>query len=391
MASLICDMLDYNNTAIYIEPFGGGGRTLLNKPRHDIEIYNDAGKGLCAFMSIIGSEQAEELIDCLYHTEYSTEEFYHALNVLNLAQDNFIDEVWRTTREYLKHLMKKYNHSEIEQLIKTLRSKKHEGVIEEYNKFLSNGMLSSREKSVLNENYIFIKRFIELVQEKENNITKEETVDYFNEVIYELEQKNSKNIKEKQIEDYVHQRIHKRAVEEISFEMSESLVDTNELDLAVATYIVYSQSRDGMGKNWSNKAMTTDKYHNSISRLYDVSERMKGVIVTNAGALAFLMDTTYLNNPQAMFYLDPSYLKPEDETKNLGGVYHLSSDYGDHKLLLETIYKVKAKILISNYDIPLYNEYLTENNGWSKMEYETTTSVGSVRGNKRIEVLWWNY
>lgn len=391
MASLICDMLDYNNTTIYIEPFGGGGRTLLNKPRHDIEIYNDAGKGLCAFMSIIGSDNAEMLIDRLYQTEYSIEEFYHALNVLNLAQNNFVDEIWRTTIEYLKHLMKKYNHSEIEQLIKILRLKKYAEIIEEYPKLLSKGTLSSREQSVLKESYIYIKRFVELVQERENNLIHEEFTNVRDEVRKELQEKKNKSINEKRIDDYAYQRIHKRAVDEIRFEMSENLVDTDDMDLAVATYIVYSQSRDGMGKSWSNKEMTTDKYHNSISKLYDVAERMKGVQVINAGALSYLMDNTYLNNPQAMFYLDPSYLKPEDETKNLGGVYHLSSDYGDHKLLLETIYKAKAKILISNYDIPLYNEYLTEQNGWSKMEYETTTTVGSVKGNKRIEVLWWNY
>ncbi len=32
MAPLICDLLDYDTTDIYIEPFGGGARTLLNKP-----------------------------------------------------------------------------------------------------------------------------------------------------------------------------------------------------------------------------------------------------------------------------------------------------------------------------------------------------------------------
>ena len=43
MASFIADMLEYKDTSLYIEPFGGGCRTLLNKPRHEKEIYNDKG------------------------------------------------------------------------------------------------------------------------------------------------------------------------------------------------------------------------------------------------------------------------------------------------------------------------------------------------------------
>lgn len=52
MSSLIVDMLDYNNTDIYIEPFGGACRVLLNKPRHREEIYNDFGAGLYSFFHV---------------------------------------------------------------------------------------------------------------------------------------------------------------------------------------------------------------------------------------------------------------------------------------------------------------------------------------------------
>ena len=391
MSSLICDMLDYKNTTIYIEPFGGGARTLLNKPRHEAEIYNDAGKGLCAFMSVIGSDRAEMLIDRLYQTDYSENEFFHALHTLNLAQYDFIQQIWWTTKEYLKHLMKRYNYADIQHLIKVLKSKKYIGIIEAFNNLLSNGVLSLEEKSILENNFRYISEFIELVENREMEITKTEAEDYFHKVIYELEQKNDKNISKRKIENAVYQQIHNRAVEEINFEISENFTEVDEMDLAVATYVVYSQSRDGMGKHWSDRLITKEEYHASISRLYDVSERMKGVTVYCAGALTFLMENTYLNDPQVMLYLDPSYLDPENEKRNLGGVYQLSSDYEDHELLLRTICEAKSKILISNYDIPLYNRYLTKENGWSKMEYETTTSVGSSKGNKRVEVLWWNY
>ena len=88
-------------------------------------------------------------------------------------------------------------------------------------------------------------------------------------------------------------------------------------------------------------------------------------------------------------YLDPSYLDPEEE-KNLGEVYHTSYNYQMHEQLLREITSIdtQAKILISNYDVPLYNQYLCN---WQRIEYETYTSVGSRKGNRRLEVLWKNY
>ena len=45
MCGRICSLLDYDTTELYIEPFGGGCRTLLNKRRHAEEIYNDFSYG----------------------------------------------------------------------------------------------------------------------------------------------------------------------------------------------------------------------------------------------------------------------------------------------------------------------------------------------------------
>lgn len=164
------------------------------------------------------------------------------------------------------------------------------------------------------------------------------------------------------------------------------------MELAIATYIVYSQSRDGMGKSWSDsKYKSTDKYHAQISRLYEVAERLQGVHVSQVGALTYLLKCSYLNNKRAMIYCDPSYLKPGDERKNLGSTYKQSSTYEQHELFLKVIYKAKCKLLVSNYDTELYNKYLNKENGWNRIEFETKTSVGGKKDNKRTEVLWYNY
>ena len=76
--------------------------------------------------------------------------------------------------------------------------------------------------------------------------------------------------------------------------------------------------------------------------------------------------------------------------KNLGEVYASSFSYADQEAFLRCVCGAKCKIIISNYDLILYNKYLTPDRGWRKITYDTTTSVGG-RSGKRTEVLWLNY
>ena len=66
MAEFIAERLDYDSTSVYIEPFGGAARVLLNKPRHDVEIYSDYSKCLSIFFDVMTDKvKTEELIEKL--------------------------------------------------------------------------------------------------------------------------------------------------------------------------------------------------------------------------------------------------------------------------------------------------------------------------------------
>ena len=69
----------------------------------------------------------------------------------------------------------------------------------------------------------------------------------------------------------------------------------------------------------------------------------------------------------------------------------MSFDYEDQENFLSCIFNAKCKIMVSNYDLILYNKYLTPDNNWRRIEFETTTSVGGKKANDRTEVLWYNY
>ena len=47
--------------------------------------------------------------------------------------------------------------------------------------------------------------------------------------------------------------------------------------------------------------------------------------------------------------------------------------------------------LPTNYDVELYNDYLTPENGWNRLEYETKTGMAREGERDRLEVLWYNY
>ncbi|MPM20318.1 hypothetical protein SDC9_66747 [bioreactor metagenome] len=366
MASLISDMLDYQNASIYIEPFGGACRVLLNKPRHEVEFYNDSSIGLCAFFHLMSKrDTAEELIRRLYDTDYSQECFDEALKYRNRVDDNLVKQTGNELLQYMKQLLVKYrfvskyaNHADF---LKTLK---------EQNTSLMD-KLTVKEKSDLRRLY-------------DNNVLSKGAM--FETGYLDL------------LEDWE------------GLDVAELMTDTQ---LAISTFVVYSQSRDAMGTTWTaSKYKTQEAYHKRVDNLIEVADRMNGVKVLGPeGALSFLLNTScgdspetlpYIDNPDVIMYLDPSYLTPEDEEKakgkhgnqvkpkNLGSAYKQSFDYDDHELFLKTICHAKCKLLVSNYDADLYNKYL-KYPFWKRMEFETTTSVGGKRDNKRIEVLWYNY
>ena len=117
-------------------------------------------------------------------------------------------------------------------------------------------------------------------------------------------------------------------------------------------------------------------------------------------------------------YCDPSYISVESEAKmlegidventdslsdaikqkygdkmpkNLGKIYSRSFGYDEQEKFLRYIQNAKCRILVSNYDLVLYNKYLNPDNGWRREEFVTTTGVGSKANNTRIEVIWYNY
>jgi len=119
------------------------------------------------------------------------------------------------------------------------------------------------------------------------------------------------------------------------------------------------------------------------ARLLKVVERLKHVRIENRDALALFR--MFLDRPATLVYLDPPYLMDRDQK------YRIDANEEEfHKKLLKLCLKAKCMVLVSGYDNPLYNSYLTAKRGWKRSKIETHTRDTKGEDLKRTEILWQN-
>ena len=394
MAPLICDLLDYKHTDLYIEPFGGACRVLLNKPRHAQEIYNDFGYGLTTFFETLGNrELSQAVFDTLIELKPNEELFYQMKSYKQEHEHELTDNLQQQFQKFVWKCWKKYQSQELKILHKAVSNKEYQRIVDTASQIISTNVIKDIQDMQIFHDFI-------LLYHQYWDIVKEEYQEEYDNAksIFEIEwkkQNDDSKIRNKQ--KFQHKFCHERALSKIAEYTSDTRVSNGEeqdkdpVQMAVATFITYYLSRDGMGLDYSSaKNRSTDKYYSYLQNLKDIAQRFEGVVVTQVDALNLIEN--YCQYENVMMYLDPSYLKPEDANKDLGsGIYSRSFGYEEHKRLADIIQNAKAKIILSNYEVEPYLSILSEDKGWKKYYYDTYTSVGSKRNNKRTEVLWYNY
>lgn len=353
MNDFICDMLDYKQTSIYIEPFAGGARTLLNKPKHQVEYINDLNRGICALFDTLSKEDtALQLINHLYETSCNEEWFHWALEYRNSIEDNYNQELNRQLYSYIKEVQMKYNFDLYDSYF---NSKGKDEIIK--NKL---SYIKLDNKDIVRGRILLDKYY--MVHGKDYNPS-------------------------------------------MSLNEVTDKKDYDKIKLAKATFIVYQLSRDAMGKDFSpTRFKSDDAYYKKVDRLVDVMHRLKGVNVISKDCFELFSDEALLDRDDIMIYADPTYLKEKDVTDykkkvlnkkkeyNPGSIYKHFWTYEEHELFLSLIQNTKCKILVSNYrdSTCLYDKYLNADYGWRSIEFETKTTVAGL-GKERTEVLWYNY
>lgn len=147
MAPIICSMLDYDNTDIYLEPFGGAARVLLNKPKHKQELYNDFGAGLYAFFDAMGRpELSGQVISALFEIVPS-EEIFHEMRDYKLEHESTLMEYMKEQfRRTVYECKKKYGTEELNRLHRCVLHEEYNGIIELTRSILVKGTLQEKEE-----------------------------------------------------------------------------------------------------------------------------------------------------------------------------------------------------------------------------------------------------
>lgn len=457
MAEFITSRLDYDNTTVFVEPFGGGGRILLNKPRHPAEVYNDLDVGICKLFEMLSNpDTAKQLIATLYYeSEFSLKQFEWAQKVYRHCTWDAERRLRSQLREVLVQHVKLSGGKQISSqtagnLIEILWSKLKEAYADAYSGANTIGDEQSIDlyKVPLPFSYgpptddkkykaVVLQALFALFEHLGRNTM-------FRQEFEILLRDWSVSLWKKE------HAILPQSLDE------ESIPSYSDMELAIATYITFQQSRDGMGLAFSpQKFLTQAQYKNRITNLYDCAKRLEGVQVHQIDGNIFIKSFMFIDKHEmkgklpakgfpalfnewihredVMIYADPSYIDPNDEKrilfgqrdeagkpvqgeaglpieiaadksitdaikaknrplpKNLGSVYARSFTYEEQESFIRSIQKAKAHILLCNYDLYLYDYYLTPELGWRREEFETTTSVGGKAGNKRTEVIWMNY
>lgn len=173
----------------------------------------------------------------------------------------------------------------------------------------------------------------------------------------------------------------------------ENFKKINDIDKALLTFVLVSQSFNNTRKQFSRGTYNTESYQRKIrTNLPKIYERLQGVQVFNKDALDIIKEVA--DNPDVQMYLDPPYLHSL-RGKGADKVYFKEMEYIKHVRILEEIQNAKCRILLSGYHADkddLYDTYLLSH-GWKSQELAKVikSSQRKVERDIASEWVWFNY
>jgi len=166
----------------------------------------------------------------------------------------------------------------------------------------------------------------------------------------------------------------------------------DEIERAWAYYCLLNQTINASQKGfaYSKKKNHASAFKNKVDRLYEVAERLRGVIIEN---LDWKDCMDKYESKDAFAYCDAPY---PSETRTAKNVYEYEFTRQDHIKLRDYIKNWSGKICLSTYPSEIYEELANE--GWYKLEIKVSKWSRVLRKNqssntrsRAIEVLWMNY
>ncbi len=139
---------------------------------------------------------------------------------------------------------------------------------------------------------------------------------------------------------------------------------------------VFSRGRSGLGRMKPAAASFMETDH-----LYQVAERLRGVIIEQADALEVIRR---YENARAVFYIDPPYVVTTRKRWTASAYQHEMAD-GQHRVLAAVLHACRGMVVLSGYDGPLYQELFGD---WRRLERQARTNGNTAE--TATESLWLN-
>lgn len=421
MSSFIAERLDYT-VSTFVTIFGGGCRELLNLKEHtySLRFYNEYDRGLCALMETLANpETADILIDRLYYeTEPTEAEFIKQQEIYNKCKYDLEEQSKKTLEQFLikqgiigveergewietAFCLAKANKMPEEVLKELFKNKKNisKRVYADFESVFAPWVINKYAKD---EGMLPSSR--EIYAEKISNIDLAVATYITYTLSFSAMGRHFGKGKFKTDEQYRNHVLKLR-------DCTDVMKGVEVLNLDAMSFF-----RQMHYENWIKEAESEQDIK--------IAEKM----AENNILYRWLLD------PDVMIVADPSYISPNDEEKilhnedegieidvdtidiedgtticeeitrrwkdttmpkNLGSVYNRSFGYEEQEAFVRSIQNAKCKMLVCNYDLELYNRYLTPEKGWYKEIYPTKTSVfnnsNTTKSNERLEVIWRNY
>lgn len=169
--------------------------------------------------------------------------------------------------------------------------------------------------------------------------------------------------------------------------------NASDLEMALRDFVRWRQSFGGQGQSWSHTtkrarggmAGDVNAWWNAIDKLPEVIARLRRVQIDCRPAIEAIR---HYDDPNALIYCDPPYVHAT-RAKGSCHVYNVEMTDGDHHQLADTLNACQAKVVLSGYPSPQYEELYK---GWRTVDFDRPNDAAGGKSKRRMtERLWMNY
>jgi DNA adenine methylase len=166
-----------------------------------------------------------------------------------------------------------------------------------------------------------------------------------------------------------------------------------DLEMALCDFVRWRQSFGGKGQNWSyttgrargGMAGDVNAWWTAIEHLPEIINRIRRVQIICQSAFDAI---PRFDHPEGLIYCDPPYVHSTRE-EGSRAVYHAEMSDDEHRQLAKLLAKCKAKVVLSGYPSPLYEELYS---GWRLVTFDIANHAAGGRAKAReVECIWLNY